>query len=415
MMLARSLAAVGRHQLENVRRLTRREPLMAASLNSMTLDMDDVRLARTWLQHRQHWYRRDEVEQYEAAFAAWNGSMVACSFMSGRVALSAIIDALRLSPGDEVILPGYTCVVVPNAFQYAGVNVVYSDIELDSYGLDASLLESKITSRTTAIVIQHLYGLICRDYEQILDLAHRRHLYVIEDCAHSTGAELNATKVGNWGHAAFYSSQNSKVFNTVQGGIAVTNDIWIGERLRAFQERAALPSQKMVEDQLYTLIYNYYTDKHPQHWWAGDIARFRYRDRLVSHTTRDEKLGIRPVNYGCRMPAVVAALGLNQLAKIDRYNDRRRETARRWDEWCDRRGYQRPLVVEGSRPVYLRYPVMVEPERKKDTSWARRELAVYAGVWFASHLHPVGRSIENCPKATDAVRRCINFPSLLSH
>lgn len=73
--------------------------------------------------------------------------------MGGRVALSACIAALELGRGDEVIIPGYTCVVVPNAFQYADITVVYSDIELESYGLDVAALETKITPRTRAIMI----------------------------------------------------------------------------------------------------------------------------------------------------------------------------------------------------------------------------------------------------------------------
>ena len=79
-------------------------------------------------------------------FAKWNGSKYAFAFMGGRVALSSCIYALDLQPGDEVILPGYTCVVVPNAFQFADIKTKFCDIELDTYGLDASLIEEKIGS-----------------------------------------------------------------------------------------------------------------------------------------------------------------------------------------------------------------------------------------------------------------------------
>jgi dTDP-4-amino-4,6-dideoxygalactose transaminase len=112
------------------------------------------------------------------------------------------------------------------------------------------------------------------------------------------------------------------------------------------------------------------------------------------------------------MPAPIAALGLNQFRKIDRYNAQRRDTARRWDNWCNDRGYQKPRVLEGSVPVFLRYPVLVEPERKRDRAWAVRELGLEAGVWFVSHLHPSKRRVEGCPNADQAVARCINFPCL---
>lgn len=165
-----------------------------------------------------------------------DGMVLNMRFLSwgGRVALSACIYALDLQPDGEVILPGYTCVVVPNAFSYAGVKTVYSDIELDTYGLDVSQIENKITNKTKAILIQHLYGLVCRDYEAIIDLATHHGLKVIEDCAHCTGAEYKGKKVGNLGDVAFYSSEQSKVFNTIQGGVAVTNNDLLAQRLRVF-------------------------------------------------------------------------------------------------------------------------------------------------------------------------------------
>ena len=154
----------------------------------MTLDLDDVGIAKKWLNSREQWDDRNIIQQYESEFAAWNGSRFAFAFMGGRVGLSACIHALDLKPGDEVIVPGYTCVVVPNAFQYAGVKPVYADIELETYGLDAERVEERISTKTRAILIHHLYGLVCRDIEPLLDIAKRKGLRVIEDCAHSTGA-----------------------------------------------------------------------------------------------------------------------------------------------------------------------------------------------------------------------------------
>ena len=136
-------------QLKNLRAVISGRPLVTPSLVSTTLDRDDILLAENWLNDETHWNRLDEVDEYNSRFAAWNGSAHAFSFMGGREALSAIISALGLSPGDEVILPGYTCVVVPNAFLYAGVKPSYADIELETYGLDASKLETCITSRTS--------------------------------------------------------------------------------------------------------------------------------------------------------------------------------------------------------------------------------------------------------------------------
>jgi len=380
----------------------------------MTLDEDDVQLVEIWLRKRREWYRTDEIEEYHAQFAAWNGSAYAFSFMGGRVALSAIIYALGLRPGDEVILPGYTCVVVPNSFHYAGVKTVYGDIELGTYGLDAAQVEAKITPKTRAIMLHHLYGLVCRDYDEIVNIARQYNLFVIEDCAQSTGAEYKGRKVGNLGDVAFYSSERSKVFNTVQGGIAVTNDEELAARIRNYYEKAPLPDEILIEKQLSTLIFNYYRHKHPQRWWRGDWAWLRYSDKILTSATEEEKQGIRPAHYGQKMPAPIAAIGLNQLAKIDRYNQQRRLTARHWAAWCDKLGYQKPLIITDSTPVYLRYPVIVKPEKKRDTAWATRRFRInHLGDWFVSHIHPTDQRVDGCPNADIAIGQCINLPTLM--
>jgi len=402
-----------KRQLGNVHRLLTGRPLTTPPLSSMTVDPDDVAIARSYLRDRSRWRDPAVVSSYEDAFAKWNGSSSAFAFMGGRVALSACIHALDLVPGDEVIIPAYTCVVVPNAFYFAGVSVVYSDIELDTYGLDAVLLEERITPKTRAIMIQHMYGLVCRDYEAILDVAKRYGLRVIEDCAHATGAQYDGVKVGNRGDVGFYSSEQSKVFSTVQGGMAVTNDDRLADRLARYREQAPYPDDTWIDRQLHTAVLNYYLFKHPGRWWRGDLAMLKLGGKRLISTSHEEECGIKPAHYGRRMPAPVAALGLNQIRKLDGYNERRRRAARRWAAWCDQHDYKKPVEIEGSIPVYLRYPVLVEPDKKKDRSWALKDPRVAIGVWYLSHVHPVDKQLEGFHGADTAVERCINFPCLM--
>ena len=238
------LRQAAENQFRNLRTALSGSPVTFPSLGSMTLGHDDVEIAQNWLKKDQrHWDEEDAVIEYQEEFCRWNGSKHAYAFMGGRVALSACIHALGLEAGDEVIMPGYTCVVVPNAFQFSGIGIVYCDIELETYGMDAGCLESAITPNTGAILIHHLYGLVCRDYEKLLQIAEREGIPVIEDCAQSTGATFRGIKVGNRGALSIYSSEQSKVMNTVQGGLAVTNDDDLGERLREYWDNAPNPDQ----------------------------------------------------------------------------------------------------------------------------------------------------------------------------
>ena len=381
-------------------------------LGSATLDYDDVALAKNQIRNRERWLDESLEKQYAADFAHWNDSKYAFAFLGGRVALSACIYALDLKRGDEVILPGYTCVVVPNALDFEGVKPVYADIELDTYGLDASLVEEKITSKTKAILLHHLFGLVCRDYEKIIAIAKKHNLRVIEDCAHSAGAVFKNNKVGNLGDLAFYSTEQSKVFNTIQGGLVTTNSEAFKARLEEFYDKALYPDHDRIEKQLYNVITHYYKYKHFLRCITGKLQDVWHKDKIYDSTTEEEIQGIKPKDYGCKMPAALAVIGINQIKKIDRYNAVRRKNSKRWDAWCDAHGYKKPLVVPDSMPIYLRYPVLVEPDKKRDPSWAYRELKITLGRWFISNIHPSKRLVEGCPCADKAVKQCINFPTI---
>ena len=167
-----------------------------------------------------------------------------------------------------------------------------------------------------------------------------------------------------------------------------------------------------MEEQLRTAIRAFLQAKAGARWWALPWARFVHGTHDTVSTSDAEMEGRQPEDYFTRMPAPAADVGLNQLRKLEAYNEVRRQAAAKWDRWCDQQGYRKPLVLSGSRPVFLRYPVMVEPKRKQDTNWAKRELKVNPGVWFKTHLHPSPRPVCGCPNADRAVAECINFPCL---
>lgn len=377
----------------------------------MTIDEGDMTLAKNCLEYSKL-SDQNLVSRYEKRFSKWNKSKEAFAFMSGREALSACIDALGLSNGDKAIIPAYTCVVVPNAFNYQGIEIEYVDIELDTFGIDATELRSKITDDTDAVLLQHLYGLVSRDYEEIIKIANSYNAYVIEDCAHATGATYKNEPVGNRGDVAFFSTEKSKVYTTIQGGMAITNRDDIASGLEEYYQTAPYPDDDLVEDILYNILLNYGTNKHPYRRVLSPLYQLKYRNKKITSTTDTEIKGVKPEPYGRRMPAPLAALGLNQLKKIDYYNNKRRQNAQRWQEWCINNDYQPPLVIEDSEPVFLRYPVLVEPEKKENLLWANRKLGVHPGVWFEGKLHPKDIEIPSVPNAETAVNRCINLPCL---
>lgn len=401
-----------RGQANNILNIFKGLPLTTPPFSSMTLDLDDVAIARHLLKAPETWHDESRVKDYEKRFAQWNGSKSAFAFMSGRVALSACIYGLGLKRNDEVIFPGFTSRSVANALKFEGIIPVYTDIELDTFGLDADKIEERLTTRTRAILMHHLYGLVCRDYEKIIALAKRYNLKVIEDCAHATGAEYKGIKVGNLGDAAIYSSENSKVFNTITGGLATTNSKKVAEGIGEYYDNASIPDDEMIKTQLGSVVLNYFKYAAPQQWWRKDAAQILYGKDKIILLTKEEEMGIKSNDYGQKMPGAIAEIGINQLGKIDRYNKLRRQTAKRWDKWCEENGYKKPLVVPDSEPVFLRYPVLVEDEKKATRRWSVKELGIHLGNWFSVNRQTISAHDEGCVNAGIAIRKCVDFPTL---
>ncbi len=407
------LGRVIRHQASNLVRFATGAPVAPIPMGSMTLDLDDVTIARQCLADPESWTDENAVIQFESDFARYCGVPEAVSFKSGRVALSAVLDALGIGAGDEVIVPGYTCVVVPNAIEFSGAMPVFCDIELDTYGADAASLRALITDNTRAIIIQHLYGLVCRDYLELIELAAERGISVIEDCAHATGARFRGLSVGLRGDAGFISCEQSKVINSTCGGVAISRRPEVARKLRQYQHESPWPEAAEVSSALKSIEWNYFRFKHAQRWWRGDIARLRLGQNAFVATSRQEMVGEMPHGYRARMSPAIARVARNQLSKIEVYNSKRRGNAQRWDTWCDQHGYSKPLVIDDSLPVFLRYPILAEESWKQNPTRMSRRFGILPGVWFTSHLHPSTRRVQGCPNADTAVKKCINLPCLL--
>ena len=412
MPLQRGLVRLARSYAIALRNIVKGWPLVYTGTAAMTLDEDDLALAAALLADRREWTATAPVDAFERQFAAWNGSRAAFAFASGRIALRAAVDALGLQPGDEVVLPGYTCVVVPNALGAAGVRPVYADIELDTYGLDKDALRRALTPRTKAVLVHHLYGYVSRDLDAVLEIAKARGLRVIEDCAQAAGAIYQGRHVGNFGDVAIFSGDPSKPFDCVQGGLATANDDELIARLTAVRRVAPMQDEATIANRLANVSLNYALSKDPRRWWNGELVWLRRGDEYFVGIPDAETAGAPPRDAGCRMSAPLARLASNQLGKLDYYNGRRRANASRWDAWCDANRFARPLVLSESTPMCLRYPVLVTPEMKRDIRWAYRSLGVIPGTWFVTHRHPAPGVLPDVPNATRAVERCINFPTL---
>jgi perosamine synthetase len=261
-----------------------------------------------------------QLHEFEQAFAARLGARHAVATSHGRMALYFILKALQFPPGSEVVVPALTSWAVPEIVRVAGAKLRFADVDPSSGCLDPSALERAVTDKTRAVVPTHLFGLPC-DMEAILEVARRRRLAVIEDCAHALGATYRGRPVGTLGDAAFFNFDTWKPLDCSGGGMAVVAADGLAGRVRQQVETLPWPHEKRTANRLF----------------VGGLQRTFTRPRLFAMTgmpalcvsalvgarpdlfrwERVRRLEPLPEDHRERFANVQAALGLAGLDLLD--------------------------------------------------------------------------------------------------
>ncbi len=174
------------------------------------------------------------ISLFEESFAKYCGVKHGIAVCNGTVALHLSLVTLGINEGDEVIIPNFTMIASAFAVCYTGATPVFVDAEKETWNIDSSKIEEKITKRTKAIMPVHIYGHPC-DMTPILNIAKKYHLKVIEDAAEVHGATYKGQKCGSIGDIAAFSFFSNKIATTGEGGMVVTNDDALAEKCRYFK------------------------------------------------------------------------------------------------------------------------------------------------------------------------------------
>ncbi len=227
------------------------------------------------------------IERFESAFAEFCGVKHALSCSNGTVALHLALLALGIVPGDEVIVPTLTYVATANSVLYCGAKPVFIDSEPETWNLNPALLEECVSPRTKAIIVVHLYGHPV-DMDAVMAVAHKHGLFVVEDAAEAHGAEYKGRRVGSIGNISTFSFYGNKIITTGEGGMVVTNDDALADRVRQLKGQGMDPERR--------------------YWFPM-------------------------VGYNYRMTNIEAAIGLAQLEKVDWHISQRRRIAAQYMEY----------------------------------------------------------------------------------
>jgi dTDP-4-amino-4,6-dideoxygalactose transaminase len=229
------------------------------------------------LRERQQLIEGPHIAAFESAFAARLGDVQAVSTSYGRMAFYYILNALDFAAGGEVVFPALTFWVMPEMARISGLTPVFADVDPVSFNMTPESLERVITPRTVAVVPTHLWGLPC-DMDEIVSVANRHGLRVIEDCAHALGAQYHGRPVGTLGDAAIFSFQALKPLNAYGGGMAVMRDAAVGARVARLATAEPLSDRRALQDRL----------------WRGRVLRIVTRPGIFKWT-------LFPVMYACTL------------------------------------------------------------------------------------------------------------------
>jgi perosamine synthetase len=317
------------------------------------------------------------IAEYEGRFAEYHGMQHAISASFGRMACYYILRALDLPPGSEIIFPALTFWVIPEIAKRAGLKPVFVDVDPASFNLDASKIEAAITDQTRAIVPTHLYGQPC-EMTEIMRLAEKHNLVVVEDCAQAAGALYRGRKVGTFGNAALFSFQLLKGLNTYGGGMAVTNDAALGDRIRAQAQSEPLQTTSdLIKRLTMGMVARSLVSPKGFTFWGfpiGAVTSFIGNYDYSKHIwEKIRPLETFPRTYRQRYSNVQAIIGLRSLAKLDEFNARSRANAAIYTRGlADCRAVQTPRVLPNVEHVYYQYCVYVSDPARASRRAIRR-------------------------------------------
>ena len=319
------------------------------------------------------------VQQFEKTLSARVGRKWGVAVCNGTAALDAAIEALGIGRGDEVIMPAFTIISCIGQLIRCGARPVLVDSDARTWNMDVAEIETKITSRTKAIMVAHMYGLPV-DMDPVLEIARRHGLHVLEDAAEMHGQTYKDRPCGSFGDVSTFSFYPNKLVTTGEGGMIVTNDDKLAATCYSLRNLCFQPERRFVH----------------------------------------ERLG-----WNLRMTNLQAAVGVAQLERLDEFTARKRAMGRRYTRMLRGvPGLQLPLErTDYAENIYWVYGLVLDEQRDLDAATAMRKLAAL-GVgcrpfFCPMHQQPVLRerglfANESYPVAERLYRRGFYIPSGLA-
>jgi perosamine synthetase len=289
-------------------------------------NQSDLNAIKKILDRGTYWADGEEIKEYEELICKYLKCKHSLVFSSGTTALHAMLLAYGIGKGDEVIVPSFTFIATANSVIMTGAKPVFADIENKTYALDLESVEKTITPKTKAIMPIHYAGHPAIYTRELKELADDNELFLFEDAAQAFGANIGGKCIGRFGNCAMFSGCQDKVLTTGEGGILVTED-------------------KNIYDKL----------------------------KIIRSHGRNENMEYTELGYNYRMPTMIAALGMSRIKRVHSDIAKRRKIADTYNARLHRiNQVKRIEYMPHYFNVYQKYPIEVD---EKDRDNLRKHLS----------------------------------------
>ena len=395
---------------------------------SPNVENDDVKMALRLIFQPWRWKRGRSANELEDNFRKYLGVKYAFSFNSGRSSLFAILKALNLKNGSNVFLQAFTCNAAVNPILWQKLNPIYIDCDANNFNMDLGDLRNKITKNPEVkiLMIQHTFGMPA-DMDKIMSIVRQHGLILIEDCAHSLGAEFHGQKLGTFGKVAFFSFSRDKVISSVYGGMAVTNDDKIGKNLQRVQADFGMPNYFWILQQLlHPVLLNYIILPIYNFLDLGKIflvlSQWFYILSKAVH--KKEKRGEKPDYFPKALPSALATMAFNQFKKLDKFYQHREKISRFYYENLKGTSFSvsddllpENLFSKNIKHSFLRFTVKHKNAHEIIyQSWHKQNILL--GDWYTTPIAPFDTKLDqmhyrsgSCSNAEYLAKITLNLPT----
>ncbi|UEB33494.1 DegT/DnrJ/EryC1/StrS family aminotransferase [Finegoldia magna] len=310
----------------------------------------------------------ENVKEFEKEIANKIGVKHAITVGNGTDALIIALKSLGIKEGDEVITTDYTFFATAEAIRFVGATPVFCDVELDTYNIDPSQIEEKITDKTKAIVCVHLFGNACK-MDEINDIAKKHNLYVVEDAAQAINSQYKGKNVGNLGDVAcfsFFPTKNLGCFG--DGGMITTNDDDLATIIRALKVHGSGENGMKA----YAILNDEEVEVVEQN--SGDNTVYnplKYYNYLIGHNSR--------------LDEIQAAILRIKLKHLDEYTENRRSISHGYIEALKDTSLVMPTETEGGKHVFHLF--ILQSENREEIESKLKEKGIATGTYYKVPMH----------------------------